>query len=60
MVAVGNTSFNGNGGATNTSPNQSPQQQQQSPSTTNVIVQNNPVMLKNTFDNYEKQRVKIA
>ena len=60
MVAVGNTSFNGNGGATNTSPNQSPQQQQQSPSTTNVIVQNNPVMLKNTFDNYEKQRVTIA
>ena len=60
MVAVGNTSFNGNGGATNTSPNQSPQQQQQSPSTTNVIVQNNPVMLKNIIDNYEKQRVTIA
>ena len=60
MVAVGNTSFNGNGGATNTSPNQSQQQQQQSPSTTNVIVQNNPVMLKNIIDNYEKQRVTIA
>jgi len=57
MVAVGNTAFKGNSGTTNTSPNQ---QQQQSPSTTNVIVQNNPVMLKNIIDNYEKQRVTIA
>lgn len=57
MVAVGNASFKGNGGATNTSPNQFPPT---STPPTVMYIQNNPMMLKNTLDNYDNQRVTIA